>query len=252
LEVNQEGVLTVTLRGINSYAVNSFPEPSAANAARTILSFSIDGNPVITGTSGNDTNEPGFSTVPAFTGQAQTLFTGVGMDRIDVALVAGSGNTIFTGADADTVYANERDVVTGASGGDVFWAIDGDGNRLDGGSDNDTFYIGSKRNRALGGDGDDRFYVQAGAGTNYLNGGQGRDQFWLVSASGDRPAARQQVMDFQVGEDFIGVKGANYASLGFNQVGRDTVLSFDGKEIGLFSNTTVSSLASNNNFLGLI
>jgi len=252
LEVNQEGVLTVTLRGINSYAVNSFPEPSAANAARTILSFSIDGNPVITGTSGNDTNEPGFSTVPAFTGQAQTLFTGVGMDQIDVALVAGSGNTIFTGADADTVYANERDVVTGASGGDVFWAIDGDGNRLDGGSDNDTFYIGSKRNRALGGDGDDRFYVQAGAGTNYLNGGQGRDQFWLVSASGDRPAARQQVMDFQVGEDFIGVKGANYASLGFNQVGRDTVLSFDGKEIGLFSNTTVSSLASNNNFLGLI
>jgi Ca2+-binding RTX toxin-like protein len=252
LDVTVEGVLTVTMRGVNSYASNTFPEPSAANAARTILSFSVDGNPVIAGSAGDDTNEPGFSTLPAFTGEAQILHTGAGKDQLDIALVAGSQNVVFTGADADTAYANDRDVITGGTGGDTFWAIDGDGNRLDGGKDNDTFYLASKRNRALGGEGDDRFYVLDGAGTNYLNGGSGRDQFWLITAAGDRPASRQQIMDFKVGEDLIGLKGVSFASLAFSQQGRDTLLSLDGKEIGLFSSITASTLANPNIFLGLV
>lgn len=252
LDVTPEGVLTVTLRGINSYATNSFPEPSAANAARTILSFSIDGNPVISGTTGNDTNEPGFSTVRAFTGEAQTIATGSGNDLLDVALVSGYDNTIFTGSGADTVYASDHDVITGGTGGDTFWATAGDGNRLDGGKDNDTFYIETQRNRALGGAGDDRFFIQAGAGTNYLNGGAGRDQFWLISATGDLPSASQQVLDFHTGEDQIGLKGVSFGSLSFSQVGRDTLLSLGTQKLGLFSNTTAASLANPNNFIGLI
>jgi hypothetical protein len=59
-------------------------------------------------------------------------------------------------------------------------------------------------------------------------------------------------MDFRAGDDSIGLKGVKFSLLGFNQVGRDTVLSLDGKEIGLFSNTLAATLANTNNFLGLI
>ncbi|MEI6029919.1 MAG: SdiA-regulated domain-containing protein [Synechococcaceae cyanobacterium ELA739] len=46
LDVAADGVLNIALRGINSYAQNSFPEPSSSNPLRTILSFSIDPNSV--------------------------------------------------------------------------------------------------------------------------------------------------------------------------------------------------------------
>ncbi|NBU76987.1 MAG: hypothetical protein EBS30_17525, partial [Planctomycetes bacterium] len=43
LEVTPEGVLNVALRGVDSYAQNSFPTPSDTNQPRDILRFSIDG-----------------------------------------------------------------------------------------------------------------------------------------------------------------------------------------------------------------
>jgi hypothetical protein len=39
------GTLTVTTYGINSYATNTFPEPSAVGPEREILSFQIDAIP---------------------------------------------------------------------------------------------------------------------------------------------------------------------------------------------------------------
>ena len=42
-DVSADGkTLNVNVQGVNSYAVNTFPEPSAANPVRSILSFSID------------------------------------------------------------------------------------------------------------------------------------------------------------------------------------------------------------------
>jgi VCBS repeat-containing protein len=43
LEVTKEGILNVALRGVDSYASNSFPAPAPGNQPREILSFSIDG-----------------------------------------------------------------------------------------------------------------------------------------------------------------------------------------------------------------
>ena len=249
LDVSPAGVLTVTLRGINSYAANSFPEPSAANAARTILSFSIDGNPVIAGASGDDTNIPGISTIPDFTGTAQTVTTGSGNDELDVALVNGHDNRIFTGSGADTIYAGSRDVITGGSGDDWISAEAGDGNRLSGMSGNDDFIIGTTANRALGGAGNDIFTILGEAGTNYLNGGAGADQFWLIDAPGDKPAAKQYVMDFSAGEDKVGLRGFTFADLSFSQVGADALLSVSGTAIGHFSNTSVATLNNQSNFL---
>jgi VCBS repeat-containing protein len=42
-DISADGkTLNVNVQGVNSYAVNTFPEPSAANPVRSILSFSID------------------------------------------------------------------------------------------------------------------------------------------------------------------------------------------------------------------
>ena len=180
-----------------------------------------------------------------------TIFTGAGEDQVDVALSDGFENRIFTGSGVDTIYAGTRDVITGGSGDDWFSAEAGDGNRISGGLGNDTFIIGSASNRALGGAGDDKFYVLGGAGTNHLNGGAGADQFWLVSEIGDRPAAKQYVMDFQLGADKVGLQGVAFSSLSFTQVGADTLLSVTGTAVGHFTNVSAASLNNLANFAGL-
>jgi 2',3'-cyclic-nucleotide 2'-phosphodiesterase (5'-nucleotidase family) len=208
-------------------------------------------DPVRVGTAGDDNTLPGSSTIPGFDGRLDTVFTGAGDDEVDVALRDGFENKVFTGSGADIIYAGTRDVITGGSGDDWFSAEAGDGNRLSGGLGNDTFIIGSSNNRALGGAGDDKFYVLGGAGTNYLNGGAGADQFWLVSDIGDRPAAKQFVMDFQLGLDKVGLQGVAFSSLSFTQVGGDTLLKVAGVEVGHFTNLSAASLNNQSNFAGL-
>jgi 2',3'-cyclic-nucleotide 2'-phosphodiesterase (5'-nucleotidase family) len=208
-------------------------------------------DPVLVGTTGNDSTLPGASTIPGFDGRLDTLFTGAGDDEVDVAISNGYENRIFTGSGVDTIYAGTRDVITGGGGDDWFSAEAGDGNRISGGLGNDTFIIGSASNRALGGGGDDKFYVLGGAGTNHLNGGAGVDQFWLVSEIGDRPAAKQFVMDFQVGADKVGLQGVAFSSLGFSQVGADTLLKVAGVEVGHFTNLSAAALNNQTNFAGL-
>jgi hypothetical protein len=180
-----------------------------------------------------------------------TIFTGAGDDEVDVALSDGFENKVFVGSGANTVFAGTRDVITGGADIDEIWAIAGDGNRLSGLGGNDDFFIGSSGNRALGGDGNDKFTINTGAGTNYLNGGAGSDQFWLISAPGDKPAAKQFVMDFKAGEDLVGLRGVAFADLSFTQVGADTLLKVAGFEVGHFANMSASALNNQTNFAGL-
>ena len=205
-------------------------------------------DPILVGTPGNDILLPGLSTVPGFDGRLDTVFTGAGNDEVDVAITSGFDNKIFTGSGADVVYAGSRDVITGGSGSDQIWAIDGGQNRLSGMAGHDEFIIGSSGNRALGGEGNDVFTILAGAGTNHLNGGAGADQFWLVSEPGDRPAAKQYVMDFTVGVDTVGLRGVAFADLGFSQVGADTLLRVSGVAVGHFTNISAAALNNQANF----
>jgi 2',3'-cyclic-nucleotide 2'-phosphodiesterase (5'-nucleotidase family) len=206
-------------------------------------------DPVRVGTIGDDTTLPGASTIPSFDGRLDTVFSGAGNDEIDIALTGGGDNTIFTGSGANTVYAGTRDMITGGSDSDQIWAIAGNVNRLSGLGGNDDFFIGSSGNRALGGDGNDKFTINTDAGTNYLNGGAGSDQFWLISAPGDKPGAKQFVMDFKAGEDLVGLRGVAFADLSFNQVGADTLLSVTGTAVGHFTNVSAASLNNQANFL---
>ncbi|MCE2837578.1 MAG: esterase-like activity of phytase family protein [Cyanobium sp. 49614_E6] len=207
---------------------------------------------VKTGTAGADdslTSQP--LKLQGFDGKNDLLFSGAGEDIIDIASLSGFANRIFTGSGNDAIYAGSRDVITGGSGDDEIWAIDGDGNRLSAGLGNDTFIIGSSANRALGGAGDDMFYVLGGAGTNHLNGGAAADQFWLVSEIGDLPSSKQFVMDFQLGADKVGLAGVAFSSLSFSQVGSDTLLKVAGVEVGHFTNLSAASLNNQANFAGL-
>ncbi|MEY2643993.1 MAG: hypothetical protein RLZZ611_642, partial [Cyanobacteriota bacterium] len=205
------------------------------------------------GTAGSDDS---FSSdaikLQGFDGRNDVLSTGAGDDQVDTAILAGSDNRIFTGRGADIVYAGSRDLITGGSGDDEIWATEGDGNRISAGLGDDIIVLGSSANRALGGLGNDRFYVLDAAGSNYLNGGAGSDQFWLVSAPGDLPAAKQFVMDFRQGEDRLGLQGVRFTDLGFRQVGVDTLLSLDGLELAHIANVSAAQLANPSHFTGLI
>ena len=202
---------------------------------------------VKTGTAGDDDSME----LTSFDAVMDTLFTGAGKDVIDVVTPAGHSNVIFAGSGIDTVYANARDVIIGGSGNDTLWATHLDNNRLDGGAGIDTFYVGTTANRVLGGKGDDIINVLDGAGTNHLNGGAGSDQFWLISATGDKPGAKQFVMDFKAGEDLVGLRGVAFADLSFSQVGADTLLSVTGTAVGHFTNVSAASLNNQANFAGL-
>ena len=208
-------------------------------------------DPVLVGTAGDDTTLPGTSTIAGFDGRLDTVFTGAGNDEVDVAMLNGFDNKIFTGSGVNTVYAGSRDVITGGNGSDSLWATAGNNNRLSGMAGDDDFIIGTSGNRALGGDGNDVFTILASAGTNYLNGGAGADQFWLVSEPGLLPAGKQFVMDFTPGEDMVGLRDVSFSSLSFSQVGGDTLLKVAGTEVGHFINLSVSALNNQTNFAGL-
>ena len=202
------------------------------------------------GTSGaDDTFSSDAIKLQGFDGKGDVLFTGAGADSVDIEILAGAANTIFTGSGADVIYAGSRDVIIGGSDNDEIWATGGDGNRLSGLGGDDDFIIGSASNRALGGADNDSFMVLGGAGTNYLNGGSGADQFWLISEIGDRPAAKQFVMDFKAGEDKVGLRGVAFSALSFSQVGADTLLNVDGTELGHFTNVAAAVLNNQSNFL---
>ena len=239
--------------GSATNAYNQAETPASEDLRLMNLALRSDAviDPVRVGTTGNDSTLPGASTIPGFDGRLDTVFTGAGDDEVDVAISNGFENRIFTGSGVDTIYAGTRDVITGGGGDDWFSAEAGDGNRISGGLGNDTFIIGSASNRALGGAGDDKFYVLGGAGTNHLNGGAGADQFWLVSEIGDRPAAKQYVMDFQLGADKVGLQGVAFSTLSFSQVGGDTLLKVAGVEVGHFTNISAASLNNQSHFAGL-
>jgi len=226
----------------------------AADQGGQIFQFSIDLPGVapkpISGTANADLYEfpEDIDAVAGLDLKYDKVFTGSGDDSVDIEFNTGFNNTVMTGSGNDTVHAGHRDVIIGGSDADSLSTQDGTNNRISGNTGYDDFLIGGSRNRALGGNDNDVFRVGDVTGSNYLNGGAGQDHFWLISGSGDAPAHKQFIMDFTVGEDVIGLQGASFANLTFQQSGSDVLLSFGSSTIGHLSNTTVTAVNNEANF----
>ncbi len=214
-DISADGkTLNVNVQGINSYAKNTFPEPSAANPVRSLLSFSLDAAlpPDIQFGSSNSDN------VTPKTGQI--LFTGDGADTVDST----NSNTIITGNGDDTVFAGSNSTVYSGDGNDqVFVGVNGPANNttVDGGTGNDQITVVEAKgsNSLFGSAGSDSLQVVEGSG-QLLFGGSGNDTITsngnnnrLYGGSGDDKLF-SNVNDSLFGGDgddvlFAGNKGGN-------------------------------------------
>ena len=116
---------------------------------------------------------------------------------------------------------------------------------MSGGAGDDIFFLGSN-DRALGGDGNDKFYARGGGNT--ISGGAGADQFWI--ASGAIPSTANTIVDFQVGTDVIGISkslGLTAASFKLEQVGANTAINLvsGGQTLATLTGIQASSLNTN-------
>ncbi|NET72326.1 MAG: hypothetical protein F6K62_15740 [Sphaerospermopsis sp. SIO1G2] len=173
-------------------------------------------------------------------GQRDIVFTGAGIDSIDVSVSTVGRNRIFGGSGGDTFYLSTRDRAFGGSGDDNFVALDGTGgNRMSGGAGNDTFDLGSG-DRAVGGTGNDIFNVIEG-GDNILAGGAGADNFWVASAQ--IPDAANTIVDFELGTDVIGIRGYVQDDITFGtDASGNAVLGVLASDVAIFQGITQAQL----------
>ncbi|MBF2057618.1 MAG: hypothetical protein IGQ45_10465 [Cyanobacterium sp. T60_A2020_053] len=155
------------------------------------------------GSAGDDDLDAAFGD-NGFMGENQLLFTGSGMDMIDVSQ-AGSNSRIDTGSGDDTLFAGTN-------------------------------------NRIILGDGDDKLFISTSGGGNRVTGGEGAEQFWVFTDEGAIPNNPNIISDFTSGEDVIGFLNTTL-SLGsgdfsYEQMGSDVIISAFGQEIAKLLNAT--------------
>ncbi|MEB3358323.1 MAG: S8 family serine peptidase [Synechococcales bacterium] len=144
----------------------------------------------------------------------------LGTEGDDFLVGQGGGDRLTGLGGNDTLIGNGgKDTLLGEAGAD--W-LNGGGGRdtLTGGDGDDTLVGGGGRDTLTGGDGDDR--LDGAKGRDLLRGGQGRDQFVLQAKRG-----RDHILDFDLGQDRMGLKGIRFADLSIQQTGRHTLISLD-------------------------
>ncbi|MEA5597421.1 alkaline phosphatase PhoX [Rivularia sp. UHCC 0363] len=176
--------------------------------------------------------------------EAQDLVQG---GQIAFLMAPGKSNLPVAGTDGDDLVLNNGSnfngineiIFTGAGNDEIDLAFAANAltgnNRIDAGSGDDTIYL-SKGDRALGGAGDDKFFVGSG-GDNILFGGAGADQFWIVS--GEIAESANTIVDFEVGSDVIGILGSAGLGIGANTL---KLTEMDGNTEVAFGDNTLAML----------
>ncbi|MGK7904937.1 MAG: calcium-binding protein [Hormoscilla sp.] len=148
------------------------------------------------------------------------LFGDLGDDSIlgdlgDDTVFGGDGDdSIGGGSDSSTEDGNDR--LFGEAGDDTIFGRAGD-DILSGGDDNDLLLGGNGRDEISGDAGNDTIF--GGRGADTFTGGAGRDSFTITATSGGATIAEADVvLDFQNGQDFIGLaEGLSFADLEITQ-----------------------------------
>ena len=185
-----------------------------------------DGNDVLKGDAGNDTvyGGNGDDTLYGYIGDDSLygeagndalygeqgndkIWGGLGNDRI----WGGDGNDVLKGdAGNDTVYGgNGNDTLYGYIGDDLLFGDNGN-DVLYGEQGHDKIWGGAGSDTLFGGDGND--ILKGDAGNDILWGGAGSDHFVFTAALGSSNV--DQVKDFAVGIDKIGLGKAIFGALG--------------------------------------
>ncbi len=180
-----------------------------------------------TGTSGDDLLFGGANIASS----DQTIVTGAGEDVIDLNFAGADAgdNIVLSGSGEDDIFTSNDDIVFGGTGADAI-AVLGEGGRISGGADADSFLVEEEasNNRILGGDGDDDFFFTSGS-DNIMSGGEGADSFEFIA---DQSVADNVIVDFDALEDSIAISDLS---------GIGGELEFDGSDV-IFGGVTIVTL----------
>ncbi|WP_422027908.1 calcium-binding protein [Roseovarius sp.] len=174
-----------------------------------------NGEDTMNGDAGNDSIKGGFNwdTIDGGAGD-DTMLGQNGNDTVS----GGEGNDSVLGNNGDDfLYGNfGEDFIDGSNGNDY----------MDGGLGNDTLLAGPGRDTLVGGEGDDE-----------LTGENGPDVFLF---NPDFGTGNDTITDFENGFDTIEIRGSTeFGDLTIEQVGGDTVVSWDGGSVTLLGETGV-------------
>lgn len=187
-----------------------------------------------------------------FDGINDILLTGGGDDVVDAASIVSTNafagnNHITTGRGDDLIFVGRSDRALGGQGRDRFDASNSDGdNEMFGGQGRDEFQFSDRDSRG------DHAYGGSGndtfwlglGGGNQLTGGAGRDTFWIVS-DGELPTSTNAILDFHWRRDRIGIGGFAATDLSFGQdEAGNGVLSLQGQAVATFEGVSPAQLVN--------
>jgi hypothetical protein len=175
------------------------------------------------------------------------VLSGDGADRVDSAATADAGdNLILLGSGDDELNAGRNDVAFAGEGSDRLRLEQGVGNRIDAGSDDDTFLVGSGGQRLVGGTGNDSVqFTQRLSSAVVAAGGRGGDRFWLTTTNGEALGAVLVISDFaeQEGDRLI-LPGSSFSDLSFSQLGSDVQISKGNTTLALLLNRSLEQIST--------
>jgi hypothetical protein len=194
-----------------SFTLAAVNDLKGSSASETLVG--TDGSDRMNGFGGHDIISGGFG--------SDQIYGGAGNDQIigDITNLVGSKGD-----------AGMDDIIYGGKGNDQIWGCGG----------NDSLYGGSGNDQIWGGAGDD--LISGGRGNDILMGGAGSDTFVFARGSGT-----DTIRDFQIGQDYIAVKGTlTLEELSITQVGSQTLISdtSHNKTIAVLSGVNASELVT--------
>ena len=161
-------------------------------------------------------------------------------------------NPVYGTIESDILEAKldfepSENVVFAGEGDDLLDLSQSEGNnRAYGGRGEDVFILG-KEDRVFADDDDDRLFVLSGGG-NVISGNLGSDQYWITN--GEYPESTNTITDFTSGEDVIGIAGLGigYDELEITQTDAGALVSVNGNDLAVISNTPADFLANEDHF----